>query len=100
MSILNPIMISESVQQTNDSHFDALNSARMMEVDALSLRIGMTAVGRQILKDPRLEITLLMWMYRMRRLTIEQRLKIRPLCQIDPQLRQQLVNLESRQYYG
>jgi hypothetical protein len=27
----------------------------MMEVDALSFRIGMTAVGRQILKNPRLE---------------------------------------------
>jgi hypothetical protein len=49
MSTLNPMMMPDNVQQTMDSHLDDRNSLCMTDMEVLSFRIGITAVGRQML---------------------------------------------------
>jgi hypothetical protein len=43
------MMMPDNVQQTMDSHLDDRNSLCMTDMEVLSFRIGITAVGRQML---------------------------------------------------
>lgn len=47
--MLNPMIMHDKVQHMIDSHFEHWNSSVIIDLDALNLRMGMTAVGRQML---------------------------------------------------
>lgn len=47
--MLNPMIMQDKVQHMTDNHFGDWNSSVIIDLDALNLSMGITAVGRQML---------------------------------------------------